>query len=70
MIGNADNPVLSRSDYNRIMGKLSSQYEMLKECPDLGANYARGLLNNLNPTLNPGGSSGMLGGLERIINQR
>jgi hypothetical protein len=70
MIGDPSNPVLPQHDYCRVMSKLSNQYDMLKESNCLGTNYAQGLMSNLNPIVNPGGSQGLLGGLERIINER
>ena len=71
MLGSSDNsPIMPQADYRRIMGKLSNQYDMLKESPNLGTNYVEGLMRNLNPTVNPGGSQGLIGGIERIINNR
>lgn len=62
-----DTPILSPNGYRGIMGKISNQYDLLKENPNLGTNYVQGLMQNLNPSVNPGGSQGLFGGLEKII---
>lgn len=62
-----DTPILPQADYRRVMGRLSSQYEMLKKGAPLGTQYAQGLMQNLNPEVNPGGSQGLISGLERIV---
>ena len=63
-----DTPIMSQTDYRRTMCKISNQYDLLKETPWLGTNYVQGLMQNLNPTVNNGGSQGLFGGLETIIN--
>ena len=69
MAGFDDNPVLSRQDYQHTMARLNNQFDLLSEgVPQ--QNYAQGLLNTLNPTVNPGGSSGLIGGLEHLINKK
>ena len=68
--GSNNNPVMPQADYRRIMGKISNQYDMLRETQSLGTNYAEGLMSNLNPTVNPSGSQGLISGIERIINNR
>lgn len=63
-----DTPIMDGNDYQRIMGKISTQYSLLKECPTLNTNYVQGLMLNLNPSYNPESSQGLFDGLERIIN--
>ena len=58
---------LPKSDYYGTMEQLKDRYAMHTENPGMSTVDTQNLMRTLNPNINPGGSQGLIGGLERII---
>ncbi len=62
-------PPLPDSTYRFVMGRLSNYYDTLNDNPRLPVvlDAARRHLDMLDPGINPGGSAGLISGLERKL---
>lgn len=63
------NPPLGPSEYKFVMGRLDTYYDALNDNPTLESvrSAARRHLDMLDPSIKPGGSSGLIGGLEQRL---